>query len=78
MVDPIKAALREAAHEAARLSCFVGALDALHEAMPPTVHPEASEIERRATEALGETIRIVIECTEALAARLDRLASAAE
>lgn len=70
-------ALRDAAHEAARLSCLAGALDALHEAMPSSVHPDAGPIEQRATEALGELIRVVIERTEALAERLDRMHTAA-
>lgn len=70
-------ALREPAQEAVRLSCLAGGLDALHEAMQPTVHPDAGPLEQRATEALGELIRVVIERTEALAERLERLDTAA-
>ena len=75
--DALRSSLRDAAHEALRISALAGGLDALHEALPASVHPDAGPIEQRATEALGEVIRVVIERTEALAARLERLHTAA-
>ena len=75
--EALREALRDAAHEAVRLSCIAGGLDALREAMPASVHPDAGPIEQRATDALGELILVVIERTEALAERLERIHTAA-
>lgn len=75
--DALAAALLAASNDAARLLMLAGALDALHEACPATIHPEADELQTRALNGLPELIRLLGERAEALAGRLDRLHAAA-
>ncbi len=71
----LRDATRKAAHDAYKLVALVNAMDALHAAMPATIHPDADVIGRRATDGLGEVLELVIDRAEALARRLDRLAA---
>lgn len=72
-----RGALSDAVNDAYRLSFLAGGLDTLHQVLPSSVHPEAGEHQRRAADALDELIQVVIQRADALAARLDRLSTAA-